>query len=132
MPVKRNLKRKASPVKTDYGNYQMNSAYGNLAANKVLEQTGNKTLQRFQDYPIRHAKNPLEPKSREIGEGLNHLHHYHHVVRSPTIDGSGFHKNLGAGGNILPITHPALVSNGTSTNFLMRHFLPPEYANYIK
>ena len=56
MPVKRNLKRKASPVKTDYGNYQMNSAYGNLAANKVLEQTGNKTLQRFQDYPIRHAK----------------------------------------------------------------------------
>ena len=125
MPVKRNLKRKASPVKTDYGNYQMNSAYGNLAANKVLEQTGNKTLQRFQDYP-------LEPKSREIGEGLNHLHHYHHVVRTPTIDGSGFHKNLGAGGNILPITHPALVSNGTSANFLMRHLLPQEYANYIK
>ena len=130
MPVKRNLKRKASPVKTDYGNYQMNSAYGNLEANKILEQTGNKTLQRFQDYPIRHAKNPLEPKSREIGEGLHNQ--YHHVVRTPTIDGSGFHKNLGAGGNILPITHPALVSNATSAIFLMRHFLPQEYATYIK
>ena len=125
--LKKGQKPNKKTTEWDYG--KLNTAYGNLQANKFLEKAASKGLDDYyNEYPIRPKRNPLGPRTRNIGTGIRHEHHFHHLVK-PTPE--SYYKHIGSGGNILPTTSPHLSSNPTSNNFLQKNYLIPEYSKFI-